>query len=737
MIWSRAVLVAVASSLLSLAFSQEMLGFDKGSAARERDLEKRFDTFIHAQDQIVWLKRLSARPHHVGSAYGLSNAEYVRNLFKSWGFDAEIERFYVLFPSPKSRLLELVRPGHYRAKLIEPPVAGDATSSVREDQLPPYNAYSADGNVTAPLVYVNQGMPADYETLERYGINVKGKIVIARYGGGWRGIKPKFAAEHGAVGCIIYSDPRDDGYFQGDPYPNGPARNENGVQRGSIADMPIYPGDPLTPGVGATKGAKRLPISKARTIMSIPCLPISYADAKPLLSALAGPVAPETWRGALPLTYHIGPGPAKVHLAVKFNWDIVEARDVVAKLPGTDRADEWIIRGNHYDGWVFGANDPLSGAVALLSEAKAVGQLAKTGWRPRRTMVYCLWDGEEPGLLGSTEWVETHGPELAKHAALYINSDENGRGFFGAGGSHTLERFIGQVEQDVTDPETHVNLLARLKARAIVGGDETAATKAYLPLGALGSGSDFSPFLQHQGVASLNVGFGGEGVGGGQYHSTYDSFEYQTRFIDPGLSYGATLSKTAGRISLRAADADVLPFEFGTFTTTVAGYVDELQKLVDKMRKDTEAANRNIQSGDLALTYDPLKPQTIPAAKPPVPVVDFKALSSAVDKLKASTSAYEKAVGMLSSSAQARLDVLLIAAERSLLTGTGLPGRDWYKHSVYAPGKNTGYGVKTLPGIREAIEDRNWDEARTQIQIAARVLEAYAANVDEATKLRK
>ncbi len=724
----------LAAAFVPLVLAQSpMLGFDKDGAVKERELEKRFDGLISSQDQMMWLKRLSARPHHVGSAYGLSNAEYVRDLFKSWGFDAQIERFYVLFPSPKSRSLEMTGPTRYKAKLTEPTLSEDSTSGVRQDQLPPYNAYSADGDVTAPLVYVNQGMPADYDTLERFGVDVKGKIVIARYGGGWRGIKPKLAYQHGALGCIIYSDPRDDGYFQDDSYPVGGSRNENGVQRGSIADMVIYPGDPLTPGVGATKDAKRLSIPDARTIMKIPCLPISYTDALPLLRSLKGPVAPEAWRGALPITYHIGPGPAQVHLALKFNWDLVECRDVVARLGGSDRADEWIIRGNHYDGWVFGANDPLSGAVALLSEAKAVGQLAQTGWKPRRTMVYCLWDGEEPGLLGSTEWVETHGSELGHHAALYINSDENGRGYFGAGGSHTLEKFLGQVEDEVLDPETHVSLLARVRARIVAGGDESARAKLFFPLGALGSGSDFSPFLQHQGVAALNLGFGGEGIGAGQYHSVYDSFDYQTKFVDPGLKYGAALSKAAGRVSLRAANADVLPFEFGSFATTVAGYVDELQKLVETLRKDTELANKRIQDGTIALTIDPLKPQTIPAVKAAVPIVDFSALASSIVNLKGSVAAFEKS-GPVSTEAQSRLDQLLIGAERALLLDDGLPGRPWYRHAIYAPGVNTGYGVKTLPGIREAIEARDWSEAAKQIVIAAKVIDAYAANVEAAAK---
>ena len=375
-------------------------------------------------------ERLSARPHHVGSPYDKENAEWLLARFKEWGWDAKIERFDVLFPTPKTRLLELVAPTRFVAKLEEPAVPSDPTSAQKAEQLPSYNAYSADGDVTAPLVYVNYGRPVDYEQLERLGVSVKGAIVIARYGASWRGIKPKVAAEHGAVGCLIYSDPRDDGYFRGEVFPDGPMRPRDGVQRGSVMDMPVYPGDPLTPGVGATAEAKRLAVADAPTIMRIPVLPISYGDAQPLLAALAGPVAPADWRGALPITYRIGPGPASVHLKLAFNWTITPIYDVIARLPGSTYPDEWIIRGNHHDAWVNGASDPVSGISAELEEARALGELRKQGWQPKRTIIYAAWDGEEPALLGSTEWVEAHGAELEEHAAVYINTDGNGRGYF-------------------------------------------------------------------------------------------------------------------------------------------------------------------------------------------------------------------------------------------------------------------------------------------------------------------
>ena len=448
------------------------------TSQKQVELEKKFDSYLSGQDQNEWMKTLSAHPHHVGSPWDKQNAEYILNKFKSWGFDAHIETFYVLFPTPKLRLLEMTSPSKFEAKLEEPPLKQDRTSGQLDEQLPTYNAYSADGDVTGELVYVNYGVPSDYETLAEHGINVKGKIVIARYGGSWRGIKPKVAYEHGAIGCIIYSDPKNDGYFQGDVYPEGAYRSDEGVQRGSVADMPVYPGDPLTPFAGAVKDAKRVPIKDAETLMKIPVIPISYADALPLLKSLKGPVAPAAWRGALPITYHIGPGKTVVHLELKFNWDIVPIHDVIAKINGSEFPDEWIIRGNHQDAWVNGADDPISGQVAMMDEAKAIGALVKEGWKPKRTIIYCAWDGEEPGLLGSTEWVETHADELKQKAAVYINSDSNGRGFLFAGGSHTLEHFINNVARDVTDPEKNVSVYDRDLARIILGGNEKEKAEA-------------------------------------------------------------------------------------------------------------------------------------------------------------------------------------------------------------------------------------------------------------------
>ena len=739
--------LVLASALLASSTSvndRPLLGFTAESSAAERALEARYDGLLQKQNLHDWMKRMSARPHHVGSPYGKEVAEFMAAQFRSWGYDTKIEQYDVLFPTPKTRLLEMVGPTRFTARLSEPALTEDATSGQTSEQLPTYNAYSADGDVTGDLVYVNYGVPADYEELERRGIDVKGKIVIARYGGSWRGIKPKVAAEKGAIGALIYSDPRDDGYFQGDVYPKGAYRNEFGAQRGSVADMPTFPGDPLTPGVGATKDAKRLALKDAPTLTKIPVLPISYGDALPLLRALGGPLAPTAWRGALPITYHLGPGPAKVHLKVEFDWKTAPAYNVIATMRGRELPDQWIIRGNHDDAWVNGADDPISGMVALMEEARAIGELAKTGWRPRRTIVFAGWDAEEPGLLGSTEWVEHHADELRRKAVVYINTDSNGRGFFGAGGSHTLQRFINEVARDVIDPQTKVPVLERRRAsdRLSTNSETEAVAKAGgdLRISALGSGSDYTPFLQHLGIASLNIGFGGED-GGGSYHSVYDSFDHYTKFGDPGFEYGLALAKVGGRTVLRLANADILPFTFSPFAETVGRYVTEVTKLADDMRKSTEASNARITDRVYELAADPTETWVTPKAQQAVPQLDFEVLKKSLARLEASGKAYDSALtvavaaGRIPSGTAAKaLGDILVRTERAMTRPHGLPRRGWFRHHIYAPGYYTGYGVKTLPGVREAIEQRDWKETEEQIAIVAAVLNDVAGEIDSATR---
>src|SRR6187551_1521311 len=575
----RASILAVA--LLTLPPAQDpapLRGFTAEGSRTERELERRFRDMPRTDSLRSYMKRLAARPQHLGSPYGKDNSEWLLRFFKSWGLDASIEEFEVLFPTPKSRLLEMTAPTRFVAKLSEPVVPGDASSAQTKEQLPTYNAYSADGDVTGPLVFVNYGRPSDYEELARRGISVKGAIVIAKYGGSWRGIKPKVAAEHGAIGCLIYSDPADDGYAGGAVFPAGPMRPPQGVQRGSVEDMPTYPGDPLTPGVGATKDAKRLAVSAAPTLTKIPVLPISYGDAQPLLAALTGQVVPSSWRGGLPITYRFGPGAARVHLKLKFDFGLKPLYDVIARLPGTTEADQWVIRGNHHDAWVNGAEDPISGQVAELEEARALGELYKQGWRPKRTIIYASWDGEEPGLLGSTEWAEAHADSLVAHAVAYLNTDSNGRGYLGVEGSHSLESFINGVEKDIVDPESNVSSWKRNQAALVVRGDPDARAGGDLRIGALGSGSDFTPFLQHLGIASMNLGYGGEDDGG-IYHSIYDDFYWYTHFSDSTFVYGRALAQAVGTTVMRLADADVLPFVFTNLAATTHRYIDELQQL--------------------------------------------------------------------------------------------------------------------------------------------------------------
>ena len=742
------VLLAVVAStpvVTQRAPSSSMAGFAAGNVAKQREAEQKFDSLLRADNLRDWMKRMSARPHHLGSPYGRENAEFMAGLFKSWGYEAEIVEYQVLFPTPTTRVVELVAPTKFVASLSEPALKEDATSGQKAEQLPVFNSYSIDGDVTADVVYVNYGVPADYEELERRGVDVKGKIVIARYGGSWRGIKPKVAAEHGAIGCLIYSDPRDDGYFQGEPYPGGGWRPERGAQRGSVADMPVYPGDPLTPGVGATKDAKRPPFKEAQTLTRIPVLPISYADALPILKAINGPMAPAGWRGALDTPYRLGPGPARVHLKLQFDWKLVPLYDVVATLRGSELPDQWIVRGNHHDAWVNGASDPVSGMVVVLEEARALGELVKAGWKPRRTIVFAGWDGEEPGLLGSTEWVEANADTLRSKAVVYINSDSNSAGFLDAGGSHSLETLVNEVAREVAEPRKEgLTVADRMLAGSVVRGSNDdralARDKRLFAIDALGSGSDYTPFLQHLGIASLSIGFGGEDDYG-QYHSIYDSFDHYTRFMDPDFRYGVALAKTAGRLVMRFANADLLPFEFERMSATVSSYAREVEALADTFRAETIEHNRRVDDGAFVQNADPRYTYVAPKRLNDVPYLNFAPLKNAVGRLDAAASRFARANRDAFASnrptpeVRKSVDEMLMQLERALTRNEGLPSRPWFKHQVYAPGLYTGYGVKTLPAIREAIEQRQWKEAGDQIAIVAGVLDGYAAALERTAGL--
>ncbi len=745
------MLGAAVGALASAAAAEPapMLGFTPEHAAAERAAEASFDAGLSAEAIKERLKQMASAPNQVGSPHDKENAEFTLAQFKAWGWDAHIETFSVLYPTPKTQLLQLTGPTPFTATLTEPPIPGDEATYNQAGGLPAYVAYGGEGDVTAPLIYVNYGMPADYAALQRMGLDVKGKIVIARYGVGWRGLKPKLAYEHGAVGCIIYSDPADDGYGPGDPYPKGAYRPEAGVQRGSVQDVQTESGDPLTPGIGAVEDAPRIPRSEAKTILKIPTIPISYGDAVHFLSALTGPVGPKGWRGALPITYHVGGSGAQAHLVVQSNWDQKPLYDVIAIMPGATAPDQWVIRGNHRDGWVFGAEDPLSGQTVLMEEAKSLGALAKTGWRPARTLIYASWDGEEPGLLGSTEWAEAHAKDLQSKAVLYVNTDGNNRGFLDVGASYSLSSLVNAVAADVTDPETKVSIGQRAMARlqvAAVASDATPEQKAKakriaetgeLPMDDLGSGSDYTPFVQHLGVASINLGFNGEGQSGGVYHSAYDTFDHFERFGDPGFAYSVLLAKTTGRLVLRAADADLLPLRFSPLAATVAIELDELKKLLTSERENAVIVNRLLADKAFTLAADPTQPSGPPDRVDTVPVLDFAPLETALARLKASAAAYDAAAATPAVGTAAKVDLIVQSVEQALTDSRGLPARPWYRHLIYAPGMLTGYGAKTLPGVREAIEGRRWAEATDYIARTAAALNAASARLDEATKVLK
>ena len=714
------------------SYSNQLLGFDTQGSKLQYALEKEFDSKINAEEMDEWLKLFSSKPHHVGSPANKEVVKFVADLFESWGYQVEIEEYKILLPTPETRELTLMKPEIFHASLSEDSLNEDPSTFVRDNLLPPYNAFSTDGNVEGELVFVNYGIPEDYDLLERYGIDVAGKIAIAKYGKSWRGIKPKLAGENGAIGTIIYSDPADDGYGAGDVYPKGPFKHRTGVQRGSVMDMPTYPGDVLTPGRGATKSAKRLKVQDAPTITKIPVLPISYQDALPLLRSMGGSVVPSEWRGDLPITYHLGPGPSYVKLNVKFNWNFVTAYNVIAKLEGQDYPDEWVIRGNHHDGWNHGAADPISGLVAMLSEAKAVAELSENGKTPSRTIIYAAWDAEEPGLIGSTEWAEDHATDLKKHAVAYLNTDGNSRGFINIGGSHTLERFFNQIMEDVDDPRLGISIKDRkrayLKLNANKQREKSDATERKdLRIYPMGSGSDYTPFLQHLGIASANFGFGGEG-GGGSYHTLYDTYEHFTAWRDPDLIYGETLAKVAGRATLRLANASRLPFEYLGFADNIALYIQELEELADNMRDEIEENNQRLSDGTFTAALDQTKKLGPPKYKKPVPYINFAPLKNALKKLHDAANQFDKISSNLTEQPN-EINQLLFTSERLMTRKEGLPGRDWYKHHIYAPGFYTGYGVKTIPGVREAIEQGNYTLLEEQIDVAADVINGISDRI--------
>jgi N-acetylated-alpha-linked acidic dipeptidase len=718
-------------STISTTAQKSITGFK--NSVKQLKIEADFDAQLNAKRVGQNIKLLSSVPHHVGSEGGKFVASEIAKVFKDNGWDTKIETYQLMFPTPITRVLEMSGVTNFKALLKEPAFKEDATSG-QLDQLPTYNCWSADGDISANLVFVNYGLPEDYETLAKYGIDVKGKIVIAKYGRSWRGIKPKVAQEHGAIGCLIYSDPGDDGYSAGDAYPIGAFKNDQTVQRGSIMDMVIYPGDPTTPNIASTANAPRVNHNDAENLLKIPVLPISYGDAAPLLKDMAGPVAPRDWAGGLPFTYHIGPSKSKVHLKLAFDWKLRPGLNVIATIKGAEYPDQWIIRGNHHDAWVNGANDPVSGMAAELEEAIAIGGLLKQGWKPKRTLIYCAWDAEEPGLMGSTEWVEDHAAELQSKAVAYINSDGNARGFLGVEGSHALSNFITDISKSVMDPQAGVSVFERHKANRATNASTIKAKKEIFeattyPLGAMGSGSDYSSFIQHLGVPSLNIGYGGEDAGG-EYHSIYDSYDHYARFKDTEFKYGVTLAKTSGRAVLRLSEADALPFDYTSLHKTINGYITELMSNVEALREKAQVENELIKNNAYKIAADPTTKLTTPNLLAEVPFVDFSFLLNALATLEKSTQKLEQLKSGADANKLAAINAKIYSAEQSLLLPAGLPRRPWYKHSLYAPGFYTGYGVKTVPGVREAIEQKNWLETQQQIIAVANAINKFSSYLD-------
>ena len=698
--------VVLAGALAAPLFAQSSIrGFTTRDAAGELRLEQQAQALPEAAHLRRYMEFMAAQPHYAGSPRGKVVAEYILGNLKEWGLDARIEQFEALLPYPTIRQLEVISPKHFVAQLREPPIAQDPSSG-EAHQLPTYNAYSASGDVTGDVIYANYGVPDDYEWLSRQGIDVRGKIVITRYGKSWRGIKPKIAAEHGAIACLIYSDPQQDGFFEGDSYPVGPMRPAEGVQRGSVLDMPLYPGDPLSPGWASEKGSRKLPINDARTIMKIPVLPLSYGDAKPILEELTGPLVPRDWRGGLPFTYHAGPG-VRVHLKADFDWSTRPLYDVIATIPGSESPDEWVLAGNHHDAWVNGADDPVSGAVALMETARTLGMLLKQGWKPRRTIKIALWDGEEFGLLGSTEWVEKHQDELRQKAVAYLNSDNTGKGWLYVNGSHTLEQFAEDVAASIAQPNMPNSTLADAALHRPASDDDDEATQAKtrksFSIGALGAGSDYVAFLDYLGIASMNEGFAGQ-TKSGIYHSIYDSIYWYSHFSDGNFADGRALSQFTSTGLLRLSGSSVLPFEFGRFGMTVTAYVDDIDKQAQK-------------SGQR---------------------LDFTALRRQLDILRVSSDKYEALLdaamqkGVIEPARAAAVNQDLIQTERALTRAEGLPNRGWYKHQIYAPGFYTGYGVKTIPGVREAVDGKDWGLAQRQASVVEQCLSRFNDVVDAA-----
>src|SRR5689334_17848434 len=660
-------------------------GFTAERAAAERRWEEQFRAVPSPASAREHLRRLTLEPHVAGTKEDYATAIYVRDHLRSYGLKAELREYQVWMNYPTApTVLELITTAHrQRLETREAIVPGDPTSS-NPKITPLFNGYSASGDVTAPVVYANYGLPNDYEDLQKAGVDVKGKIVIVRYGNSFRGVKAKVAQDHGAVGCIIYSDPADDGYMQGDVYPKGPWRPVASGQRGSVQYLFDYPGDPLTPGRPAIEGVPRLKPEEATDLTRIPVQPIAYDVARQIIAPLKGPVRPRGFQGGLPFAYHAG-GTDDVKVRIKTDMDYKQRPiwDVITRIDGTDQKDRWVVLGNHRDAWVFGAVDPNSGTSAMLEVGRGLGQLLKSGWQPRRSIVLCSWDAEEYGLIGSTEWAEEFANELKQKAVAYLNLDAAVSGpHFGAQSVPSLWKLLRAVTKDVKDPKSGKSVYEQWQERTNeLRTEEERHTQGEARIGPLGSGSDYTPFLQHLGIASTDMSFGGDY---GVYHSAYDSFYWMDHFGDPGFQYHVAAAQIWGTLALRLADADGLSFDY-------TDYANEIRSF---FREDTRLAGwRN-----LANAFDE-KPMN-------AAIDDFAKEAERIERAR------QDAIKSGDRAKLARINDALMNAERQFIDERGLRGRAWYKHQIYAPGIYTGYAAQPLTDFRQALDDRNGPNAK-------------------------
>jgi N-acetylated-alpha-linked acidic dipeptidase len=689
-----------------------LIGFAPVRAEAELAREQKLRAIPDAAHAESNLRHITSEPHLAGTEGSHHLAEWLRDQYRSYGFDAEIVSYSAWLPQAREVKLELTSPKTITLGTREQPIEVDK-DTFNKNAVMAFNAYAPSADVTAPVIYLNYGTQEDYRALEAMGLSVEGKIAIARYGRCYRGIKTKLAEEHKAVGLILYSDPQDDGYFAGDAFPRGPWRPMSGIQRGSVQYTQIYPGDPLTPGVGSTTNAKRLAPADAKNLPRIPTMPINAQDATAILENLGGPQVPHSWQGALPFTYHIGPGDAVAHMKLVMDYQQRPIYDVIAKLHGTNDG-EWVVLGNHHDAWVYGAVDPGSGTATMLETARALGELVRSGWKPQRTILMCEWDGEEPGLIGSTEWVEANRPELQAKAVAYINTDVAVAGpNFTASATPSLSRLVRDAARAVQGAhsagtvydawlehakrgQTELSGIARTQ-----GGSEKMGET---PVDALGAGSDFCPFLDFAGIPSIDIGFVGDY---GVYHSLYDDFYWMKTFGDPTFAYHATLAKVLGTLALRLDEADVLPFDYAVYAAGITRATNELIARVNQL---------GIQDATTQAVADASARLTASAAH----------VAQALQR-----SGYAS----FDAATQSRINHELVSVEQALLAPGGLVGRPWYKHTIYAPGSYAGYAAEVLPGVNEAL-DR--DDAATFQQEAAALTAALSrasARLDQVAQL--